>query len=225
MPYSLLATKIGDNMKQILHYIYDPLCGWCYAAESLADQAFAQAGNQFQVQLHAGGLFNHTKLSEAKRRHIRMSDARISDLTGQIFSSEYLNTLLSDPNTIYDSFMPIRAILAAKSIQKDGDQILLKALQRAHYRSALRIVEIPTITNIAESVGFNSIEFTKALEKITNQELEKHLHSTHELMNTVNAGGYPTFIAQIGNHFDILPHAEFYGKADQFAQLVIDQFK
>jgi len=36
----------------LLHYIFDPLCGWCYAAEPLV----AVARDLLPVQLHGGGM-------------------------------------------------------------------------------------------------------------------------------------------------------------------------
>ena len=29
-------------MEKVLHYLYDPLCGWCYAAEALAEAVTGQ---------------------------------------------------------------------------------------------------------------------------------------------------------------------------------------
>ena len=39
----------------VLHYLYDPLCGWCYGAEPLVDAARSVQG--LEVRLHAGGLW------------------------------------------------------------------------------------------------------------------------------------------------------------------------
>ncbi|MFS8609698.1 MAG: DsbA family protein, partial [Gammaproteobacteria bacterium] len=40
-------------MSAVLHYIYDPLCGWCYGAEPLAAAARDVEGLDFRM--HAGG--------------------------------------------------------------------------------------------------------------------------------------------------------------------------
>jgi len=42
-------------MNAVLHYIYDPLCGWCYGAEPLVWAASKVDG--LALQLHAGGLW------------------------------------------------------------------------------------------------------------------------------------------------------------------------
>ena len=66
----------------ILHYVYDPLCGWCYAAEPLVEAA-AAAG--VPIVLHGGGLWAPAvHATNAKRRSMRETDARIGQLTGQL---------------------------------------------------------------------------------------------------------------------------------------------
>ena len=37
-----------------LHYIFDPLCGWCYGASPLIEAA--RHVNGLDIALHAGGL-------------------------------------------------------------------------------------------------------------------------------------------------------------------------
>lgn len=210
------------KMENVLHYIHDPLCGWCYGAEALADAASNLANDQFDIRLHAGGLFARTKLPEAKRSHIRIADARIGELTGQVFGKAYLGGLLGDPATIYDSAMPIRGVLAANAVKPGRGLSILKGLQRAHYRDGLRIVEFPTIATVAEAIGLDAAQFTTAFDKVTEDVLAKHLENTHRLMHKVGARGYPTFVAQKGDHFEVLRHDGFYGNAQGFSDLVSD---
>jgi len=209
-------------MYRILHYIHDPLCGRCYAAEKLTDAVSASAQAQFKIQLHAGGLFPRMHLPDAKRNSIRLADARIGELTGQVFGEAYLNGLLSDPNVVYDSAAPIRGILAAETTKPGSGRTMLKALQQAHYRRGLRIVESATIAGVAEDIGMDKDRFVTAFESVTESELQGHLDSTRRMMHDVGARGFPTFVAQIGNEFQVLPHERFYSDPNGFAHLVSD---
>ena len=83
----------------ILHYVYDPLCGWCYAAEPMV-RAAGEAG--ISIVLHGGGLWDPgVHATDAKRRMMRETDGRISELTGQPFGAAYLDGLLVDPASIW----------------------------------------------------------------------------------------------------------------------------
>jgi|GEM_PF-5325515 len=97
---------------------------------------------------------------------------------------------------------------------------MLKALQRAHYRNGLRIVETPTIMEVAQSIGLNADQFAGAFETVSKRELAGHLESTHELMRKIDAYGFPTFVAQAGAHLEVLPHERFYGNAEGFGDIV-----
>lgn len=207
-------------MEKVLHYIHDPLCGWCYGASALTEAAASLAPGQFEIRLHAGGLFQSTRLSDANRAHIRSADTRIGEITGQVFGQAYLNGLLGDPATVYDSSQPIRGILAADAIKPGSGLAMLKALQRAHYQSGLRIVEMRTIVKVAEAIGLDAMQFTRAFETVGANELTEHLKSTHELMRKVGVQGYPAFVAQVGSYYERLPHDRFYGNADAFADQV-----
>jgi putative protein-disulfide isomerase len=79
-----------------LHYLYDPLCGWCYAAAPLLD-AVTRRLPELPVRLHGGGLFSGQSITPGLATHIREHDARIARLSGQPFGEPYLQGLLNDP--------------------------------------------------------------------------------------------------------------------------------
>ena len=58
-----------------LHYIHDPLCGWCYGIAPLIKAAAALP--DVEMHLHGGCLWPRpTVLPAAVRRQIRLADAR-----------------------------------------------------------------------------------------------------------------------------------------------------
>ena len=207
-------------METVLHYIHDPLCGWCYAAQQLTDAVSSRAHGRFDIRLHAGGLFDRARLPEARRRLIRSADARIGALTGQVFGDAYLNGLLSDPETVYDSAVPIRGILAAEGLAPAAGLAMFKALQRAHYRDGLRIADAKTVGDVAAGIGLDGTQFAASFARVTDADLRKHLEETRALMHVVGARGYPTFVAHTGGRFLVLPHERFYDDPAGFADLV-----
>jgi hypothetical protein len=94
-----------------LHYIHDPLCGWCYAVTPMVE-AVAQAG--IGIVLHGGGLWATAASPAPERRaYIRQSDARIAALTSMAFGPAYLDGLLTDAATVFWSRPTVGAVLAA----------------------------------------------------------------------------------------------------------------
>ncbi|HUQ50894.1 MAG TPA: DsbA family protein, partial [Gammaproteobacteria bacterium] len=89
-------------MNAVLHYIYDPLCGWCYGAEPLVSAASNVDG--LALRMHAGGLWPQpTRLPDQTRRYIAQADARVGQMSGQPYGEPYLNGLLFDPELVLES--------------------------------------------------------------------------------------------------------------------------
>ena len=95
--------------KTTLHYIYDPLCGWCYGAAPLVRVAQEMA----TVRAHGGGMMtgnNRQPVSPQLRAYVMQNDNRIAKLTGQPFGEDYFEGLLQDEVAVFDSEPPIAAV-------------------------------------------------------------------------------------------------------------------
>ncbi|MDA1378979.1 hypothetical protein PCI56_02820 [Plesiomonas shigelloides subsp. oncorhynchi] len=66
--------------RAVVHYIYDPLCGWCYGAAPLIDVLHQMP--EIQICLHAGGLWTADNRPVMGRRYVimcaRMMSASLS---------------------------------------------------------------------------------------------------------------------------------------------------
>lgn len=85
-----------------LHYIYDPLCGWCYAVAPLVKAARAV----MPILLHGGGMMTgarRQKITPDWKAYVGPNDRQITQVTGQLFGGAYLNGLLSDHSAWLDS--------------------------------------------------------------------------------------------------------------------------
>lgn len=104
-----------------LHYVLNPLCGWCYGAAPLVQAAKSIPG--LTVALHAGGMMtgnNRRQITDEWRNYVIPHDKRIAELTGQTFGEAYFNGLLRDTTAVMDSEPPITAILAAEALGDAG---------------------------------------------------------------------------------------------------------
>jgi putative protein-disulfide isomerase len=197
-----------------LHYLYDPLCGWCYGAEPLAAAAANIVG--LALRLHAGALWPEpTRPPEAMRRYIREADSRIAQMSGQAFGAPYLNDLLQDPSLVLDSRPVIAAVLAAQSLDATKTLPMLRGIQHAHYEEGRHVVEEATLIDIAHSVGLDAEAFTAALHRVP---VDRHIAESREFMNNVGAQGFPTFVLQLGDDWFGVPHGRFAAAPAKFAE-------
>ena len=120
-----------------LHYVHDPLCGWCYGAAPLVD-----AARKFMsVRPRGGGMMsgaNRQSVTPRLREYVMRHDQRIAALTGQPFGEAYFDGLLRDAEAVFDSTPPTAAMLAAESMAGRGLDMIAR-LQIAHYVNGRRI--------------------------------------------------------------------------------------
>ncbi|TNH43506.1 DsbA family protein [Photorhabdus luminescens] len=208
-----------------LHYIYDPLCGWCYGVSSLI-QAAKEVAN-VKIELHGGGMLtgdNRRQIDSTWRDYVLSQDKRIASLTGQTFSEQYV-ALLNDKSLIMDSLPPISAILAAEKLAGKGVDMLL-AVQKAHYVRGLKISKTETLLNLANELQLDSELFQQELTLNNESESRQHIRKSRELLAAVSGSGFPTFILENNrNELSIISLDKYLGQPKRWQDALIhDQF-
>ena len=187
----------------------------------MVELAQRKLGDTIRFELHAGGLFPGGPLPDSKRRHILSTDRRIAELTGQQFGTRYLDELLSDPATNYDSAAPVAAILAALELEPDSGLRMLRAIQHAHYRDGLRIADPAVLVGVAESIGLEAEGFAAALASTSGEPTRRHISATHKVMRQVGATGFPTFFLQRSGSTITIEHQHHYRSPEDFVKAVL----
>lgn len=203
--------------KNTLHYIFDPLCGWCYAAAPLIKAA--RQVSSLQIALHAGGLWtgnNVKKITPELRDYVMANDKRISQLTGQPFGDEYFDGLLQQDDAVLDSEPPIVAILAVEAINHRGLD-MLDAIQNAHFVQGRQVSTFAVLSELANDLEIDPIAFDRAYQEQLSHAYVAHLHATHNLMSLNEVHGFPSMLIESDEQWLLLNHQVYYGNAEQFA--------
>lgn len=200
----------------ILHYIYDPLCGWCYGAAPLVQAARGITG--LTIEAHGGGMMtggNRQPVTEALRRYVMPHDERIAGLTGQVFGPDYFDGLLRDSGAVFDSAPPTTAILAAQTLDGRGLD-LLQRLQRAHYVEGRRIADPAELRRLAVEIGLDEAAFQAAYAATEGAATERHIAQSRELLGRVRGSGFPTLALERDGVYELLEPARFLGRPSQW---------
>lgn len=194
-----------------LHYIHDPLCGWCYAVAPMVE-AVSKAG--IRIKMHGGGLWEPaSSLAPDKRAYIRRSDTRIAGLSGVTFGPAYLDGLLSAADTVFWSRPTIAAVLAARTMAEGADLRMMHAIQRAHYVEGRRVVEPAVLAEIASTIELAKGAFLDAMAAV---EVDDHIDGTRRWMQELGLRGFPSFVLEQDGALVPVQHEPFYGRPDAF---------
>lgn len=203
-----------------LHYVFDPLCGWCYGAEPL----IRAASKSLPVVLHGGGMMagaNRQKVSAQLRDFVMPHDRKIAEYTGQPFGQDYFEGLLRDNSAVFDSEPPIIAILAAQQLAGQGLEMLAR-LQQAHYVQGRRIADQTVLQSVAVELGLALPAFIAASTQIDS---ESHMRTSRALLASVGGQGYPTLVLEREGQLQVVDIGPFLGKPELFVQWLDRQFQ
>lgn len=203
-----------SEQQTTLHYVYDPLCGWCYGAAPLLQAAATLDG--LKIELHAGGLWLGSRrqpMGEALRDYVRPHDQRIEALTGQPFGERYFNELLLRDGLLLDSEPPIRAILAVTELGGDGLS-LLHRIQQSHYLDGQWVGDQAHLARLAQEQGIAPEAFALAFGQV---DLAGHLAQSQGWLRRLGGQGFPTLGLMRGGSLIPLPVSSFLGEPQAFA--------
>jgi putative protein-disulfide isomerase len=175
-----------------LHYIFDPLCGWCYGAAPLIAAARGVPG--LTIALHVGGMMtgaNRHAVTPQLRDYVMAHDKRIAQLSGQPFGEAYFDVLLRDTSAVLDSAPPSSAILAAEELAGRGLDMLHR-VQRAHYVEGRRIADTTVLAELAQELGLDPSTFAKACARLAGAATERHFSESRNWLARSGGQGFPT---------------------------------
>ncbi|MCU6497044.1 DsbA family protein [Rugamonas sp. A1-17] len=196
-----------------LHYIYDPLCGWCYGAAPLVKAA----REVLPVQAHGGGMMagdRRQPVTPQLRDYVMPHDRRIANATSQPFGAAYFEGLLRDTSAVFDSAPPTAAVLAAERLAGRGLDMLSR-LQSAHYVEGRRIADREVLVAMAGAIGLDATAFALALDEAQGEQLHSHIAETRRLMERVGARGFPSFALERDSKFTLLDAGAFLGRPQE----------
>lgn len=197
----------------VLHYIFDPLCGWCYAAAPLLAASRLPG---LQLQWHAGGMLSgaaRRTITPDWRAHVMPHDERIAALTGQPFGDAYYNGLLNQIGATLDSTPPIAAMLAAETMAGLGLAMLARA-QTAHYVEGQQISTLGVLQSLAQELGLDGQTFVTHHQDALANAVAGHIQQSREWLQASGGQGFPTFLLEyteaasgrrVGQRLDISP--------------------
>jgi putative protein-disulfide isomerase len=213
-------------MTTTLHYIHDPLCGWCYGAAPLV----AAARAALPVVLHGGGMMTGARrqpVTPALRAYVMPHDQRIAALSGQPFGAAYFEGLLRDGGAVFDSEPPTTAILAADTLGGRGAELLAR-IQLAHYVEGRRIADDTVLADLAAGIGLHAAAFSEAFGRLRGAATQAHIADTRALLAQVGGGGFPTFVlerrgADGQRQFERIDAQAWYGRPEAFVHRLLRQ--
>jgi len=204
-----------------LHYIFDPLCGWCYAASPLVESACRIPS--VRLVPHGAGLFtgpNQRTITPQWCEYALNFDQRIAQLSGQPIGKAYLDGLLQREGEVLDSAPAITAILSAGVIARRSLEMLHR-VQYAHYVEGRHVSDPVVLHALAAGMGLDAQAFHGTFLRLAGGPTEQHFRETRRFMERADALDVPTLLLERGDMLDVIDMGPWLGQPEGFAQHVL----
>lgn len=187
-------------MAKTLHYLFDPLCGWCYGAAPAVSALRDTPG--VTVKLRPTGLFagdGARPMDDAFAAYAWSNDQRIERLTGQRFTEAYRQRVLGDRRQRFDSGPATRALTAVALTAPTRELDALQAIQHARYVDGRDVTSPTTLADLLTSLGLAPAAIRLARPDAEFLAADRaRIDEARAWMHEFSARGVPTLIAEVG---------------------------
>jgi len=142
-------------MSTTLHYIFDPLCGWCYGASNSLEELTKV--NTIYLKLLPSGLYSGSgdfPMTAEMATKIAREDDSIAVLSGNLFTNSYKKNVLNNKKTIFDSSLPTLAMSSVALTAPHKEWLLLKAVQYARFILGDDVTNSEYLLHLIKRLGF-----------------------------------------------------------------------
>ncbi|BFM49075.1 DsbA family protein [Marinomonas sp. THO17] len=195
-----------------IHYFFDPMCGWCYAASPLL-QKLAQS-DQFDIHYYPGGMIPKRAIDPGFRQHIVQADQRIASLSKVEFGKKYQQRVTANGEFILDSYLTTQAFWAGQTLGINAHD-MLQHLQQAHYIEGMPLHQEDHLQAFAAQLGIEESTWQAAMQQVKKDSL-KNIQDNQQRMSTWQVSGFPTLFLQQKDRLIRLQHSQYYGQPDAF---------
>lgn len=204
-------------------YLFDPLCGWCYAAAPALK--FLQAQEGVDVVLAPTALFagaGARPMDAQFAAYAWGNDQRIQQLTGHPFTQAYRDHILGAANGRFDSGPATLALTAVAQTAPERELEALHALQHARYVDGRDNADPAVIADVLRQLGLQeAAEVAHAPDAALQRTTAERVTTAQAMMRAVGARGVPQLVVTgQGGALRLLGGDALLGPRDQLLALV-----
>jgi putative protein-disulfide isomerase len=181
-------------MKNILYYIHDPMCSWCYAFTSVLTKLRQQLPTTIHFQTVLGGLAPDTTevMPEETQKMVQQAWRNIEQKCPEIqFNFDFWH----QTTPIRSTYPACRALLAAKQQGVEFEHKMLKGIQTAYYQKAQNPALDQTLFAIAQQIGLQVFYFK---QDYSSAVIEQQLQAELQLTQKLKVSSFPSLRLKLG---------------------------
>lgn len=183
-------------------YIYDALCGWCYAMGDVMMKISKEYSEEFDFEVLSGGMVLGDRAGKIgdKFDYINEAFKTVESHTGAKFGPKFLEALKKGELEM-NSLEPSIALTAFKNISNENQLKFAHDLQDALYFDGKDIRDYNITSDIAVKNGVKKEDF---LSMAQTEEIKSETEKEFETVASFGVSGFPTIIFEKNEEFYLI---------------------
>jgi putative protein-disulfide isomerase len=177
-------------------YVFDPLCGWCYGFSPVMKKAYDKYKEKADFEVIAGGMVIGDQIGPIGKisQFLKGATARVTQRTGAVFSSLFLDTILTEGTQILSSMEPSIAVQICKAEKPDRVFEFVSELHKEIYVSGLKTTISSDYDRLAKKMGFDEKIF---INELTENKFKQMAMQDFQEAGALGVDSYPAVLISI----------------------------
>ena len=189
------SLKPMDGRPELI-YVYDALCGWCFAFSPVMQQVEQTYGDRLNIQVINGGLRTGTSVEpiSSMASYILQAYKRVEEMSGVRFGEPFLNGTLKKGTMRLDSEPFARAMAIVRERKPEQALAFARLLHKLIYIDGVDPLTDAAYAPYAEQVGVPQGEFLAAMAEPRYRDMAQ---ADFQLAQQLGATGFPALFVKL----------------------------
>ncbi len=215
-----LATQQGfSQVKPKIYYVYDPLCGWCFAYAPIMEKLANEFKDQVEFVVVPGGMIVGENVRPIREiaPYLLQAIPSLEEVSGVKMGEPYI-AMLKEGSYIASSYRPSLAMVVFKSFNTGRDVEYAHKVQQSYFIEAKDIMGDSLYIDLAREFDVSAEEFMKRMSDTAYQtKTQEHF----DFASYLNTKGFPSLVGKSGDTYQkitygYLPEEESRKKINKF---------
>ncbi len=197
------ARPQNTPLKDTIVYVFDPLCGFCYAFEPEMKKIVAKYKDKFVFEIISGGMILGEQEGPISKvaPHIAFGYKYLETISDVCFGKPFLTKIMKVGTYKMSSEMPSIAVEVFKSMKPDQSIDFANDVQMMLYYDGMSLNEAENYAPLAKKYGLDATDF---VAKLTAPEWKTKTYSQFAAAAKLGASNFPTLILKHDNKNQIV---------------------
>jgi putative protein-disulfide isomerase len=175
-------------------YVWDPLCGWCFAFASIIDRIREKFSLQAEFEILSGGLAIRERAGpiSQKAAYLKKRMADVERIGKVRFGKNYIR-VLEEGTQVSDSLPPSIGFKALCSFRQELAFDFARQIQDAHFLEGRDLNGVKSYLGICESCDINKHAF---MERFSDPVYRSLTENDFQLTRSWGVEKYPALVLQ-----------------------------